>query len=116
MLDEYIELNMANYDEDQVCQLNAWAIGVVPYLDTDFDLLECDNEEITPEWLARRTKKEPYVYAIIGTNFFLHHTNIGWDFIEQTDDGDEITWCCVRTIGELRRMTRRLCGIDFPVD
>ncbi len=29
MLDEYIELNMANYDEDQVCQLNAWAIWAV---------------------------------------------------------------------------------------
>ena len=26
MLNEYIELNMANYDEDQVCQLNGWAI------------------------------------------------------------------------------------------
>ena len=29
MLDQYIELNMANYDEDQVCQLNAWAIWAV---------------------------------------------------------------------------------------
>lgn len=26
MLNEYIELNMANYDEDQVSQLNGWAI------------------------------------------------------------------------------------------
>lgn len=26
MLNEYIELNMANYDEDQVAQLNAWGI------------------------------------------------------------------------------------------
>ena len=26
MLNEYIELNMANYDEDQVSQLNAWGI------------------------------------------------------------------------------------------
>jgi len=25
-MDEYIELNLSNYDHDDVCQLNSWAI------------------------------------------------------------------------------------------
>lgn len=53
MLDEYIELNMANYDEDQVAQLNGWAIQAYG----EIERLQADNERLRQE-LNRRISRD----------------------------------------------------------
>lgn len=49
MLNEYIELNMANYDEDQVAQLNGWAMDEVD------ELMDCIHSDHTFEDLDKHT-------------------------------------------------------------
>lgn len=53
MLDEYIELNMSNYDEDQVAQLNGWAIQAYG----EIERLQADNERLRQE-LNRRISRD----------------------------------------------------------
>ncbi len=75
MLNSYIELNMSNYDEDQVSQLNGWSIwayGEIERLQKELanrvsrdctmdevdELMDCINSDGTFEDLDKHTPED----------------------------------------------------------
>ncbi len=67
-MSEYIELNMQNYDEDQVAQLNAWAIDASLEMDT----LEAKNADLIAllrecgEWIELWGEHLPDSSGVVG--------------------------------------------------
>ncbi len=79
-----------------------------------------DNEPLCTEWIKTIAAKAPHTWEINGTNLFLYQSKptndpYSWEFCEVIDDGDETTWCSVRTRGELRRMIALHCGIAASI-
>jgi hypothetical protein len=77
-------------------------------------LTDDSQELLDTDFIRTFAKREPYVWAITGTNFYLYRLqddSYSFEIGEQLDDGDERSWCIVRTRGQCRLMVEKLTGV-----
>jgi DNA-binding ferritin-like protein len=72
------------------------------------------QELLDTDFISTFAKKAPYCWEIKGTNFALYQRQFdsyAFELFESLDDGDERTWCIVRTRGQCRLMVEKLTGV-----
>lgn len=68
-----------------------------------------DDRDLCTDFVSCFAIKEPYVWAVPGSNLWLYeHKSCpqrgNWSIGETLEDGDERTYCYIRSCGELRTM------------